>query len=68
VNVILDTKARREYPESLTHAEIQVPAGQTMAWFLDEVKKEFGAAVPILGVRCVLFFKYIIIVFFFSSF
>jgi len=51
VNVILDTKARREYPESLTHAEVKVPAGKTIAWFLDEVKKEFGAAVPIQGVR-----------------
>jgi len=54
VNVILDTKARREYPESLTHAEVKVQAGKTIAWFLDEVKKEFGTAVPIQGVRCVL--------------
>ena len=51
INIILDTKARREYPGSLTHAELKVPADKTMAWLRTATQGEFGSAVPIVGVR-----------------
>ena len=51
VNVILDTKARREFPSSLTHAEIKIEGDKDIKWLVAQVQREFGNVVPIIGVR-----------------
>lgn len=54
VRIILDTRARRDYPSAFTTGEVSCPedllSSRTVEWLLSEAQRELGK-VPLLGLR-----------------
>ena len=54
VRILLDTRARRDYPSAFTTGEVSCPedllSSRTVEWLLSEAQRELGK-VPLLGLR-----------------